>query len=110
LINREESSELFLSEIITILDSINEVIKKLAVKEELVSKVSRHLKVVLKFVSSILKLRSFKTQKIKSLISEAENNLNKKTFDVGSNFYYLEIFHEFSDEVPEPEQILQFTE
>ncbi len=82
IINREENSDLFIGEIITILDSINDILKKLAIKEELISRVTRHLKVLLKFVSSILKLKGFKTPKLKSLIIEAENNLNKKFLEV----------------------------
>jgi hypothetical protein len=82
LISREDISESYFLEITSILDGLNDLIKKRSQKEEPVGKVTRHLKVLLKLISTIIKLKSYKLPKLKVLISDTETAINKKPIEV----------------------------
>lgn len=82
IISLEENSDFFHKEITILLDSINEILKKLTNKEDTQYKMIRNLKIILKFTSVVIKLKSYKLSKIKSMVSESEISLNKKPLEV----------------------------
>ncbi len=98
VLSRDENTEKMLNYIVSLLETINDFIKKQ--NPDFISKTTRHLKTLLKFALVNIKLKSCKSGKLKLLINEAENNLNKKTIEV-STLNKLEIFFEFCNEIYE---------